>query len=340
MLFDTPGQIEVFTWSASGTIITETLANTFPTVVVYVIDTPRCVNPVTFMSNMMYACSILYKTKLPFIVAFNKTDIVSHEFAMDWMKDFECFRSAVESETSCVLSCPPAPAALLPLYCPLLSVCLAAFLALSCLPRPFFDAFPAPPPTWLPPSLPPRDHGRSPCVHARAAVAATYAYAHQRCHGRFCRYISTLARSMSLVLEEFYENFRAVGVSACTGQGMDEFFAAVDEAVAEYVGGLALLRHPAALWHERVVVASRHPIVRRPASDMRATSLRCSGPARAVAAPLTLPRKKTHSAPRATHLPPRHAPAPAQVRGGIRAAARPAAAGQGGQGEGAAGRGH
>ena len=56
MLFDTPGQIEVFTWSASGTIITETLANTFPTVVVYVVDTPRCVNPVTFMSNMMCVC--------------------------------------------------------------------------------------------------------------------------------------------------------------------------------------------------------------------------------------------------------------------------------------------
>ena len=27
MILDTPGQIEVFTWSASGTIITETLVN-------------------------------------------------------------------------------------------------------------------------------------------------------------------------------------------------------------------------------------------------------------------------------------------------------------------------
>lgn len=71
-IIDTPGQIEVFTWSASGNIITETLASTFPTVVVYVMDTVRSVNPVTFMSNMLYACSILYKTKLPFIVAMNK----------------------------------------------------------------------------------------------------------------------------------------------------------------------------------------------------------------------------------------------------------------------------
>lgn len=66
------GQIEVFTWSASGTIITETLASTFPTVVLYVMDTVRSSNPVTFMSNMLYACSILYKTKLPFIIALNK----------------------------------------------------------------------------------------------------------------------------------------------------------------------------------------------------------------------------------------------------------------------------
>jgi GTPase SAR1 family protein len=71
-VIDTPGQIEVFTWSASGNIITEALASTFPTVVVYVMDTVRSVNPVTFMSNMLYACSILYKTKLPFIVVMNK----------------------------------------------------------------------------------------------------------------------------------------------------------------------------------------------------------------------------------------------------------------------------
>lgn len=32
VFIDTPGQIEVFTWSASGQIITETLASAFPTV--------------------------------------------------------------------------------------------------------------------------------------------------------------------------------------------------------------------------------------------------------------------------------------------------------------------
>ncbi|TNN33057.1 GPN-loop GTPase 1 [Liparis tanakae] len=100
VLIDTPGQIEVFTWSASGTIITETLASSFPCVVLYVMDTARSVSPVTFMSNMLYACSILYKTKLPFIVAMNKTDIIDHSFAVEWMQDFEVFQEALNQETS------------------------------------------------------------------------------------------------------------------------------------------------------------------------------------------------------------------------------------------------
>ncbi|XP_056267928.1 GPN-loop GTPase 1 isoform X2 [Pseudoliparis swirei] len=100
VLIDTPGQIEVFTWSASGTIITETLASSFPCVVVYVMDTVRSVSPITFMSNMLYACSILYKTKLPFIVAMNKTDIIDHSFAVEWMQDFEVFQEALNQESS------------------------------------------------------------------------------------------------------------------------------------------------------------------------------------------------------------------------------------------------
>lgn len=50
---DTPGQIEIFTWSASGAIITEAFATVLPTAVVFVIDTPRCTAPQTFMSNML-----------------------------------------------------------------------------------------------------------------------------------------------------------------------------------------------------------------------------------------------------------------------------------------------
>ncbi|TFY60216.1 hypothetical protein EVJ58_g5294 [Rhodofomes roseus] len=95
VIMDTPGQIEIFTWSASGAIITDAVAGTFPTVVAYIIDTPRTTAPATFMSNMLYACSILYKTKLPFILVFNKTDVQPHDFALEWMHDFEAFQEAL-----------------------------------------------------------------------------------------------------------------------------------------------------------------------------------------------------------------------------------------------------
>lgn len=56
VILDTPGQIEIFTWSASGAIITDAVASSLPTVVAYIIDTPRTTAPATFMSNMLYAC--------------------------------------------------------------------------------------------------------------------------------------------------------------------------------------------------------------------------------------------------------------------------------------------
>ncbi|CAA6662196.1 unnamed protein product [Spirodela intermedia] len=124
VLVDTPGQIEIFTWSASGAIITEAFASTFPTVIAYVVDTPRSANPVTFMSNMLYACSILYKTRLPSSLSSTRSTspamnlpsrlalslslslslslilCISITIFAVWMEDFEAFQAAVEIDTS------------------------------------------------------------------------------------------------------------------------------------------------------------------------------------------------------------------------------------------------
>lgn len=100
ILVDTPGQIEAFTWSASGAIVSEALASAFPTVLCFVVDTVRCASsPNTFMSNMLYACSMLYRTRLPLVVCFNKTDVVSSDFCVEWMKDYEAFQTALDEQS-------------------------------------------------------------------------------------------------------------------------------------------------------------------------------------------------------------------------------------------------
>ena len=64
----------------------------------FVADTVRCENPNTFISNMMYALSILYKTKLPLLVIFNKNDILDHTFASRWMTNFQEFDDALAKQ--------------------------------------------------------------------------------------------------------------------------------------------------------------------------------------------------------------------------------------------------
>jgi hypothetical protein len=210
VIIDTPGQIEIFTWSASGAIITDAVASALPTVIAYIVDTPRTVAPATFMSNMLYACryviipasfrhveigvsldlqpysahfpyseydscsllSILYKTKLPFIIVFNKTDVQPHDFALEWMQDFEVFQEALASHQSTT-----------------------------------------------------DDDGEP-------------------------TYMNSLMNSMSLVLDEFYKHLKvgprnfpfslqtslsqSVGVSSMTGDGVAEFFQAVEASREEY----------------------------------------------------------------------------------------------------------
>ncbi|EXJ71534.1 uncharacterized protein A1O5_05342 [Cladophialophora psammophila CBS 110553] len=160
-LVDTPGQIEVFVWSASGSILLESLASSFPTVIAYIIDTPRTSSTSTFMSNMLYACSILYKTKLPMILVFNKTDVQDAEFAREWMTDFDKFQEALNEEQN-------------------------------------------------------------------KGVFGGEGF------GGGSGYMASLLNSMSLMLEEFYSHLNMVAVSSMTGEGVDDFFEAVEEKRKEF----------------------------------------------------------------------------------------------------------
>lgn len=92
IVVDTPGQLEVFSWSASGKLVSDSFSLIYPTILIYVVDIPRCQNPNTFASNMLYALSIMYKMKLPLLIVFNKKDIVSEEMCFNWIQDYESFQ--------------------------------------------------------------------------------------------------------------------------------------------------------------------------------------------------------------------------------------------------------
>lgn len=43
---------------------------------------------------------IMYKTRLPFLLVFNKTDVQSHDFAVEWMTDFEAYQRALAQSSA------------------------------------------------------------------------------------------------------------------------------------------------------------------------------------------------------------------------------------------------
>jgi len=98
VVIDTPGQLEVFSWSASGKLITDSFSIIFPSILIYIIDIPRCNNPNTFSSNMLYALSIMYKMKLPLMIAFNKVDITKDNKVIEWMQDFQSLQDALRKK--------------------------------------------------------------------------------------------------------------------------------------------------------------------------------------------------------------------------------------------------
>ncbi|RKO91870.1 GPN-loop GTPase, partial [Blyttiomyces helicus] len=77
IMIDTPGQIEMFTWSSSGDIIAKSLKTTFTDVsLLYVVDGNRCFNSHrTMASNILHACSVSKKMDIPMKLIFTKMDI-------------------------------------------------------------------------------------------------------------------------------------------------------------------------------------------------------------------------------------------------------------------------
>ena len=98
-VIDIPGQIEVFTWSASSMILTQAISTLMPVKIVYVVDGVRCANPNTFLSNLLFAESIRYRlSSFPFLLLLNKCDASDCDKLMQMMKDYDRFLDELAKE--------------------------------------------------------------------------------------------------------------------------------------------------------------------------------------------------------------------------------------------------
>lgn len=89
IILDTPGQIEAFSWSASGNIVLQKLSENFCVKIFYICDTSRCKNISTLISNMLHACSILCKNDIDTFIIFNKIDIYPCDEIIKSLKNYD-----------------------------------------------------------------------------------------------------------------------------------------------------------------------------------------------------------------------------------------------------------
>jgi hypothetical protein len=95
VIIDTPGQIETFTWSSPGYVINDYFKSMGNVIMIYLVDSYNSTDPSVFMSNMMYAVSLMCRYEVPLLCTFNKIDIESSTKIEDWIRDFESFSASL-----------------------------------------------------------------------------------------------------------------------------------------------------------------------------------------------------------------------------------------------------
>ncbi len=99
LIIDTPGQLELFAFRASGPLIASTLTDGIK-VIVYLFESTFSSDPFNYMSNMFLSAAIYSRFLLPQIHVISKSDLVSDEVIeemISWYEDEEALENAIES---------------------------------------------------------------------------------------------------------------------------------------------------------------------------------------------------------------------------------------------------
>lgn len=98
VLIDTPGQLELFAFRASGPFIVREISKD-PKAIVYLVDAPFSANPLNFVSTLYLSVAVYTRILEPQVYVLSKVDLVDEETReriLDWFEDFDMLEVDVE----------------------------------------------------------------------------------------------------------------------------------------------------------------------------------------------------------------------------------------------------
>lgn len=100
VLVDTPGQMELFAFRASGTYIANELTKK-PKAIVYLFDAVFSLNPLNYVSNLFLSAAVYNRFLLPQVHVLSKCDLLSKEDVnkiVDWSANPKTLEYAIEQK--------------------------------------------------------------------------------------------------------------------------------------------------------------------------------------------------------------------------------------------------
>ncbi len=100
VLVDTPGQMELFAFRASGPYIASELTRE-PKAIVYLFDAVFSLTPLNYVSNLFLSAAVYNRFLLPQIYLLSKCDLLSKEDAdkvVDWSANASALENAIEQK--------------------------------------------------------------------------------------------------------------------------------------------------------------------------------------------------------------------------------------------------
>ena len=100
LIVDTPGQMELFAFRASGPFIINGLTNE-PKAIIYLFDAVFSLNPLNYISNMFLAAAVYHRFLVPQIHVLSKCDLIPKDkikCIIKWSSKAGCLEEAINKE--------------------------------------------------------------------------------------------------------------------------------------------------------------------------------------------------------------------------------------------------